>query len=68
MFPANIHDSKTVDRTLDSIPLKLNIDGRMVTRIAADKAYNSKPLAERMNVRKINHSGYLRWQDKHLFL
>ena len=53
MFPANIHDSKTVDRTLDSIPLKLNIDGRMVTRIAADKAYNSKPLAERMNVRKI---------------
>ena len=52
-FPANVHDSKTIEKSLNSIPFKLNKDGRMIFRMAADKAYNLKPLANMLLTRKI---------------
>ena len=45
-FPANVHDSKTVEETLKRIPMKLHVDGRIVTRLIADKAYISNKLFE----------------------
>jgi transposase len=52
-FPANVHDSRTVEDTLANIPFDLTPDGRTVTRVGADKAYTSKKLFNKLIAQKI---------------
>ena len=52
-FPANVHDSRTVEDTLANIPFNLTPDGRMVKRVGADKAYTSKALFKKLLDQKV---------------
>ena len=53
IFPANVHDSRTIEDTIQNVPFNLVVDKRSVTRIAADKAYNGLPLFNRLISSKI---------------
>ena len=53
IYPANVHDSKTIEDTIENVPFNLVVDKRSVTRIGADKAYNGQPLFKRLIAKKV---------------
>lgn len=52
-YPANRADITTAEPTFDSIPFDLMPDRRRVIKIAADKAYRSRPLFETMRAKRV---------------
>jgi hypothetical protein len=45
-FQANEHDAKTLEQTIDHIPIALRTDNRRTLKLAGDKAYRSKRIAQ----------------------
>ena len=68
MFPANVHDLKTLMPTMFKVPIVVKTDKRRTIRIAADKAYRNKDLAQnvlRMKIRLVTEP--IRPKDKALY-
>ena len=51
-YPANKNDISTIEGTIDKMPFDLRIDGRRTLKLAGDKAYRSKVLAQKIVLTK----------------
>jgi len=53
-YPANIHDSTTIEKTLEDIPAPITLNKRFKTNLIADKGYRSKYKKDELKFCQVN--------------